>query len=216
MKSKKQQLKNWKLYAVLDNSLFPDRRKLLRKFYDLLESPVDAVQLRFKDFTEPALYRTARKMAVRAKEKNVPLIINDRPDIALFLGASGVHLGKGDIPASTARKMLGAGAIVGRTIRGLKDLEAVDTSAVDYVAIGPVYRTPLKPGLKTVPRRLLRELCSKASLPLVAIGGINKRNVRRLIAEGVRMVAFARYGITEKDTRKEIEELERIIKREIK
>jgi len=105
MRSKKQLLRIWKIYAVLDASLFPDTGKLLRKFKALLDSPVDAIQLRFKDFTDLSLYRAAEKMAALSKARHVPLIINDRPEIALSLGASGVHLGKSDISISAARRL---------------------------------------------------------------------------------------------------------------
>jgi thiamine-phosphate pyrophosphorylase len=206
MKSKKQLLKSWKVYAVLDDSLFPGGRELLKKFHDLLESPVDVVQLRFDGFSDHSL-RVAQKMAAQARRENIPLIVNDRPEIALLLGAAGVHLGKSDIPVSIARKMLGAGAIIGRTIRGPGDLRSLDVRNADYVAIGPVFYTPLKPGLKTVPRSRLRKLCGRVRMPLVAIGGINRDNVAEVIAEGIRTVAFARYGITEKNTRKKIEQL---------
>jgi len=187
--------------------LFPDRRKLLRKFYDLLESPVDVVQFRFKDFADLPFYRAVFDMVAAAKRKNIPLIINDRPEIALSLGADGVHLGKGDILVSAARKMLGPGAIIGRTIRGAVDIGSINRKEVDYVAVGPVFRTPLKPGLKAVSRSRLRELSRSVRMPLVAIGGINKDNVREVVREGIRTVAFARYGITETYTRKKIEEL---------
>ena len=207
MKSKKQLLKSWKIYAVLDGSLFPGRRELLRKFRDLLESPVDAVQLRIKGFADLSLYRAAKEMTVRAGRQNIPLIINDRPDIALSAGAAGVHLGKSDIPVPIARKILGAGAIIGRTIRSQEDLKSADIKDADYVAIGPIFHTPFKPELKTIPRSRLRELSGIVRMPLVAIGGINKDNVGEVVAEGIRTVAFARYGITEKNTRKRIEEL---------
>ncbi len=211
MTSKKRLLRSWKVYAILDDGLFPDRRQMLRKFAELLESPVDVVQLRFKDITELPVYRAAEEMAEAAREKNVPLIINDRPEMALSLGADGVHLGKCDIPASVAREMLGAEAIIGRTIRGRRDLEFIDERDVDYVAIGPVFSTPLKPDLKPVSRSRLRELCGNERFPLVAIGGINTGNAAELAARGIRTVAFARYGITGKDTRKRIEELRRIM-----
>jgi thiamine-phosphate pyrophosphorylase len=207
MISKKQLLKSWKIYAILDDGLFPDARQLLRKFSDLTESPIDVLQLRFKNLAKDSVYNAAKKIVRTAKKKNLPIIINDRPEIALALGCSGIHLGKGDISAKCARRILGKGAIIGRTIRGIKDLEFIDKKEVDYVAIGPVFRTPLKPELKKISRQRLREVQKRTQLPLVAIGGINKRNVREVAACGIKTVAFVRYGITEKDTNKRIKEL---------
>ena len=207
MRSKKQLLKNWKVYAILDEGLFADRSRVLRKFRELLESPVDVLQFRFKDLTDSFFYDAAEEMAALARKKEIPFIINDRPDVALSVRAAGVHLGKSDVPASVAREMLGPGAIIGRTIRKAEDLEFIDKKNVDYVSVGPVFRTPLKPGLKTVSRSELRELCSRVRMPLVGIGGINVSNVRKVAAQGIKTVAFARFGVTEKDTRKKIEEL---------
>ncbi|MEA3489310.1 MAG: thiamine phosphate synthase [Candidatus Omnitrophota bacterium] len=179
----------------------------MRKFRSLMKSSVDAVQLRFKDLADLSVYRTAREMADLARKTKVPLIINDRPEMALSLGASGVHLGKSDISASTARKVLGPDAIIGCTVRGFRDLDSVDKKDVDYVAVGPVFRTPLKPGVRAISRPRLRDLCENAAIPLVAIGGINIRNVGKVVSEGVKTVAFVRYGIAEKDTRRKIEKL---------
>ncbi len=210
MRSKKQLLKSWKIYAVLDDSLFPDRRRLREKFRVLLKSPVDIVQLRSRDFSDKFL-RAAKEMAAQARKGNVPLIINDRPEIALLVGAAGVHLGKSDIPVPVAREMLGPDAIIGRTVRGPGDLRSPDLKDADYVAIGPVFRTPLKPELKKVPSSRLQKLSRDVRMPLVAIGGINKDNAGKLVAEGIKTVAFARYGITERDTRKKIRQLRKIM-----
>ncbi|MGB3057773.1 MAG: thiamine phosphate synthase, partial [Candidatus Omnitrophota bacterium] len=143
--------------------------------------------------------------------KNLPVIINDRPDMVLALGCSGVHLGKGDISAGLARRILGENAIIGRTVRDIEDIRSLKKKDVDYVSIGPVYRTPLKPYLKTVSRFRLREVCEKSSLPVVAIGGINSGNARELAGCGVKTVAFVRYGIAEKNTREKIEKLRKIM-----
>jgi thiamine-phosphate pyrophosphorylase len=189
--------------------LFPDSRELIKKFKELIKSPVDAVQLRFKDLTERSLYKAAKDIVAEAKKNNIPIIINDRPEWAVSLGCSGVHLGKADISAKIARKMLGEEAIIGRTIRRAADLKKFSLSDVDYAAIGPVFYTPTKPGLEAVPRNTLREVVKKTNMPLVAIGSINKDNVRQVVKEGIRTVAFVRYGIGGRDTRKRIEELKK-------
>lgn len=208
MKLKKMPLKDWKIYAILDDGLFKDRLELLRKFYSLIESPVDVIQLRFKDFSDKGLYRIAVKISSIARNEKASLIINDRPDLALLLCADGVHLGKSDIPASLARKILGRDAIIGLTIRGYSDLKKVNAEKnIDYAAIGPVFYTPLKKELKAIPMDRLGELCKIARKPLVAIGGINKNNVSNVVSQGIKTVAFARYGITEEDTCVKIREL---------
>ncbi|MFH1798884.1 MAG: thiamine phosphate synthase [Candidatus Omnitrophota bacterium] len=207
MKSKKQLLKNWKIYVILDNSLVADKQELLKIFFNLLESPVDAIQLRFENITDFSVYRVAEKMVAKAKRKNLALIINDRPEIALSLHADGVHLGKADVSAALARKILGSGAIIGKTIRNERDFKAINKRDVDYAAIGPVFATPLKPGLKSVSSSVLQDLCRKNILPLVAIGGINDRNIDQITSRGIRTVAFARYAFARGNTKQRIEKL---------
>lgn len=207
MKSKKQLLKKWKIYAILDNSLFADKRELFKTFLTLLQSPVDAIQLRFDNITDPLVYRMTKKMAIMARRKAIALIINDRPEIALSLGADGVHLGRADVPADLARKILSPCAIIGKTIRSGRCLKAINKKSVDYAAIGPVFNTPLKPDLKAISRATIRNVCKANILPLVAIGGINDKNIRQVKACGIKTVAFTRYAITQKDTRQRIEKL---------
>jgi len=212
MKSKKRLLKSWKIYAILDESFFSDERWLLKKFRDLIESPIDVIQLRFKKLVNESFLRAAKKMTRSAKEKGIPLIINDRPDIALILGASGVHLGKGDISVRSARSLLGRRAIIGRTIRAVADLEKEQSvNDIDYVAIGPVFDTPLKPSLKRVSPERLRELSEKIKIPVIAIGGINDTNVREVLRYGISAVAFVRYAAAQKNTKDKIIKLRKIV-----
>ena len=211
MASKKRLLKDLRVYAILDDGLLARGPRLLEKFISLIDSPVDAIQLRFSDFSRPELYALAVRMNGMARARGIPLIINDRPEVALSLGASGVHLGKGDMPVGKARTLLGAGAIIGRTIREGDRIDAEELAPADYFSIGPVFRTPLKPGLSPVSGHALKKLAEEATKPLVAIGGINSGNVSRIISRGVRAVAFARYGITVKDTVRKITELREAI-----
>ena len=211
MKSKKQLLKSWKVYPILDSGLFPESKRLLNKFKILLASPVDAIQLRFKDFGDRSLYKAAEKMALLARAKRIPLIINDRPEIALSLGASGVHLGRSDLSLSAARKMLGTGGIIGCTIRGEEDMGSLVRKYADYVSVGPFFRTPLKPKIKAVPRDRIRKLVKGTRMPLVAIGGIDSSNVREVTACGISTVAFVRYAITGRNTRRKIELLKELM-----
>jgi len=213
MKSKKQLLKGWKIYAIVDENFFPDARALLRKFRDLIESPVDVIQLRYKKLFGESFWKIAKEMTRLAKTKGIPLLINDRPDIVLMMGADGVHLGKGDISVQAARNLLGPGAIIGRTIRKRTDLKKNgDIDDIDYVAIGPVFDTPLKPTLRRVSPRILRQAVEKIKIPVVAIGGINDTNVEEVLKQGIKTVAFVRYAVTQKNTKVKVEKLRKIIK----
>ncbi|MCK4852146.1 MAG: thiamine phosphate synthase [Candidatus Omnitrophica bacterium] len=214
MKSKKQLLKTWKIYPVLDNRMFPEQGRFVTKFLELIDSPVDAIQLRLKDLKDASQFRAARMMVREAGKKNIPVIMNDRPEAALALGCRGVHLGKDDIPVSIARKILGSAAMIGRTIRDKKDLFAAGSQDYDYAAVGPVFYSPVKAGLEQISFSAIREICRVSKKPVVAIGGINKDNVRAVMAEGIRTVAFMRYGVSGKNVKREIEELRKIMSTE--
>ncbi|NQT32252.1 MAG: thiamine phosphate synthase [Candidatus Omnitrophica bacterium] len=216
MKSKKQLLESWKVYPILDSGFFPDRKKLLKKFYELIESPVDVIQLRFEDFSDHALYRAAEAMVPLARKKKIPLLINDRPEIALSLGASGVHLGKGDVSARSARRLMGPDAIIGRTVRSFSDLAAINRRNADYVAIGPVFRTPIKPALRARSKSEVIELCRKAKLPVVGIGGINAGNVREVVKLGINTVAFVRYACGGNNAKKRMDALRKAMEMNVK
>ncbi|MFH1395137.1 MAG: thiamine phosphate synthase [Candidatus Omnitrophota bacterium] len=212
MKLKKQRLKSWKIYAILDESFFLNKQKLLKKFHDLIESPIDVLQFRSKNLNDFSICRLIEKMACFTKKKKIPFIINDRPEIAFSVGADGVHLGKSDVSIKIARKILGAGAIIGKTIRSYGDLLPFEDE-LDYAAVGPVFSTPLKPGLKPIPSGRLRFLAKNTNIPLVAIGGINLNNVCEIVENGLRTVAFVRYGITQKNTCEAIKNLKKSMTR---
>jgi len=211
MRSKRALLKCLRVYPVLDSSLFPDEKLFAKKFLELLESPVDAIQLRVENFDSSSFFAGMRDLVAAAWKNGVPVIINDRVEAALILGASGVHLGKADIPVHVARKILGPHRVIGRTIRNRRDLLSLKNEDVDYVSIGPVFGTPIKKELGKIPIDVVREVSRLSAKPVVAIGGINAGNVRKVMDAGVQAVAFMRYGITAKDTVKAITELRRIV-----
>ncbi len=213
MRSKNRLLKNWEIYAILDDGVFPDEVALEGKFRAIIKGGADVIQLRFKDIIQSSRQRLAARLVKEGRKHGIPVIINDRPEIALSLGAQGVHLGKGDISCGVARALLGDGAIIGRSGRCLRDIRLAEAEGSDYAAIGPVFATPLKPGIRPSTRFEMRKAVNSARIPVVAIGGINNDNVGALVKEGVRTVAFIRYGTTERATEKKIKALRRTIRR---
>ena len=113
---------------------------------DLTAAGVDIIQLREKELEAGDVIRIAEPLVAACAEASIPLIINDRPDVALATGASGVHLGQNDVPVDVARKILGSGAIVGRSTHARAEIDAElrGPAAVDYTAVGPVKETPTK------------------------------------------------------------------------
>lgn len=149
------------------------------------------VQLREKSFAGKEFYEEALKAVDLAKELGVKLIINDRVDIALAVGADGVHLGQDDLPATAARRLLGENAIIGYSTHNLDQARAALVLPIDYVAIGPIFPTTSKkdtePVLGLEGLKKVRDVLG--GTPLVAIGGITRSNAMEVLAGGADSVA---------------------------
>lgn len=146
------------------------------------------VQFRHKTAYTREVLEAARRLRDRL---TVPLIINDRVDIALALDAAGVHLGQTDLPIPIARRMLGSHKIIGGTASTLEEALQVEQEGADYLGFGHIFPTRTK--LKTTPPvglERLREVCSRLTIPVYAIGGITAANVQQVRATGVAGVAF--------------------------
>jgi thiamine-phosphate pyrophosphorylase len=149
------------------------------------------VQLREKHLPPREFYREAAEAIRIARARKVRLIINDRADIALALGADGVHLGQDDLPPAAARELLGKRALIGFSTHNLEQAIAAARLPVDYLAIGPIFRTSSKENADTPlgleGLRRVRE--ATAPVPLVAIGGITLETAREVIRAGADSVA---------------------------
>lgn len=158
---------------------------------ELAAAGVDLIQLREKDLEAGLLLRAAEPVAQACADSGVPFIVNDRPDVALVLGATGVHLGQDDLPPAAARRIVGADAIIGLSTHSSADLQAIPPE-VDYIAVGPVFETPTKPGRPAVGVELLRHAADVTSLPWFAIGGIDASNIDEVLDAGARRVVVVR------------------------
>ncbi|MFH1790675.1 MAG: thiamine phosphate synthase [Candidatus Omnitrophota bacterium] len=121
-----------------------------------------------------------------------PVFIDDRADTALACAADGVHLGKGDIPTALARRLLGRGPVIGRTVRGLREAKAAERDGADYVSIGPVFRTPYKKNIRPRGLAVVRGVVNGVRIPVVAIGGINTHNLKAVFKTGAAGAAMIR------------------------
>jgi thiamine-phosphate pyrophosphorylase len=163
---------------------------------DLRAAGVDLIQLREKNMEAGDLLRVGRPVADACRGASLSFVVNDRPDVALALDA-GVHLGQNDLPVAVARRILG-GAVIGVSThsRGEIDDAVTTTEPIDYIAVGPVYETPTKPGRPAVGLDLVRYAAQRVSLPWFAIGGIDATNVAGVIDAGARRIVVVR-AITE-------------------
>ena len=162
---------------------------------ELVHAGVGMIQLREKDLEAGDLLRLGAPLVEVCAAAGVPFIVNDRPDVALALGATGVHLGTNDLPTSVARTILG-GSIVGRSTHGREDIVEALASSPDYIAVGPVHETPTKPGRPAAGIELVRHAAEVVTIPWFAIGGIDEDNIGEVLDAGAARVVVVR-AITE-------------------
>lgn len=135
------------------------------------------VQLREKDCSSREFFELALNVKKITQKYNVPLIINDRVDIALLAKADGVHLGQSDLPCSEVRKLAGDNFIIGVSAATTEEAVKAQSDGADYLGIGAMYQTSTKTDTRPVTLEGLREICSAVNIPIVAIGGINKNTI---------------------------------------
>jgi len=190
---KKKVFDGFRLYVVTD--LRDESSDVLRKINAAYRGGADIVQLRSKVLSDAALIRLGLKIK-RIAEKNRKLFfVNDRVDLALAIGADGVHLGQEDMPVRVARKLAkqaGRKIWIGKSTHSLKQALAAVSEGSDYVGVGPVFKTPTKPNAKSVGLRFVRQAATKIRIPWVAIGGIDLGNMDAVIRAGATRIAVVR------------------------
>lgn len=178
------------LYIITDKKLI-ERENFLDAVESALKGGANIVQLREKDTDADEILALGKKLLVITKKYNVPLIINDYPEIAHDIGADGVHLGKNDPDIKTARDILGTDKIIGVSCYNQIDrgISAVSDGA-DYLVFGTPYYTPTKPNREPTSIETLVEAREKfPDIPIFAIGGINESNAEAIINTGVDGIA---------------------------
>lgn len=188
------------LYAVTDRSWLSGRT-LYEQVEEALQGGVTMVQLREKKLTEREFLKEAVKMKELCARYHVPLIINDRVDIALMADADGVHIGQKDLDLCIARAMLGPDKIIGVSARTVQQAKLACEQGADYLGVGAVFPTGTKQDAEVIPYERLKEVCEAASIPAVAIGGITKNNLNGLIGSGISGIAVVSAVFAQQDIR---------------
>lgn len=190
-RSKRRPCRSWRLYVIADRSAAKEK-PLTEQVRLALEGGADVIQLRDKKASDLELLATARALLEITKPKGIPLIINDRVQVARDSGADGVHLGQEDGSLEEARVVLGDQAIIGRSTHNQAQALAAETEGFDYIGVGPVFSTPTKPTTVPVGLDLVRFAAENIRIPFVAIGGIDLRNVEEVRRAGAKTVAVVR------------------------
>ncbi len=176
------------LYVILDREAARGR-DLLRLLDAVLAGGCRMVQLREKHMPPAELYPLAGALSERCRRAAAVFIINDRADLALALGADGLHVGQDDLPAAAARRLLPPGTILGVSTHDPRQARRALADGADYIAVGSIFPTDTKAGFQLVGPDLLRSLRREIPVPLVGIGGITADSVDQVIAAGADGVA---------------------------
>ncbi|EKM33842.1 MULTISPECIES: thiamine phosphate synthase [Vibrio] len=179
----------YRLYLVTDDQ--QDLATLKRVVRKAVEGGVTMVQVREKHGDVRAFIERAQAVKDILKDTDVPLIVNDRVDVALAVDADGVHLGQSDMPAIIARELIGPNKILGLSIENEEQLAEADSLPIDYIGLSAIFATPTKTNTKKHwGIDGLKMALETTSLPIVAIGGINESNIPQLSATGVHGLAL--------------------------
>lgn len=164
------------LYFITDSTLYSEEEFLFR-VEKALKGGVTLVQLREKDRTTREYISLAEKVHRCTKAYNVPLIIDDRVDVALSVDAEGVHVGQSDMPVFLARKLMGEEKIVGATAKTVMQAAEAFEQGADYLGVGAIYPTTTKVKTVLTSTQTLCDICNAVDIPVNAIGGLNKDNI---------------------------------------
>jgi len=230
-------LQDVELYVILSPRSDIDYLKMAEQ---VILGGADMVQFRVKDWMDKKTIEIGKKLRQITSSHKVAMVVNDRLDVAIALGADGIHLGQQDMPLALARRLLrweAAGAsiyergqkrkpekgatlpvvrpvtrFIGVSTHSLKEAVEAEREGADYVSIGPTFYTASKPDLKPIGLNPIRQARKKVKIPFFAIGGIDQENVGDVIRAGAERVAVIHAVCSAKSVRKAAEEMKRRIK----
>ncbi len=188
--NRRERLARARLYLCTDGRGGGDT---LDAFLDaVLANGVDVVQLREKNMEAREQLKLAERFRAAADRHGALFIVNDRADLALAAGADGVHLGQDDLPPDDARAIVGDDLLIGRSTHALHQIEHANAEPVDYMAVGPVFETPTKPGRAPTGTALIDDASRTARKPWFAIGGLDAHNLREVTQRGATRIVVVR------------------------
>ena len=194
------------LYFITDSTGFSEE-EFLGRTEAALRGGVTFLQIREKEKTTREYLSLARKVHDLTRKYNVPLIIDDRLDIALAMDAEGVHLGKSDMPIDLARKILGPDKIIGATAKTVPQALEAWQQGADYLGVGAIYPTTTKVKTVLTSTDTLRDICNAVPIPVNAIGGLNRDNIDILTHIPIAGICVVSAIMKAADPKKSAEEL---------
>lgn len=200
---------DYSIYLVTDDGCLQGRA-LIDCVREALEGGVTLVQYRAKTASSAEMYNEALQLKALCDSFNVPLIINDRLDIAMAVGAAGVHLGQDDLPCAAARRILGEDYLIGVSAHNPAEARAALLCGADYLGCGAVFGTATKADVQKLGTDGLAAICKAKGLPVVGIGGVTADNYREVRAAGADGAAIVSGILAQPDIRTTVEAIARV------
>lgn len=200
---------NYTLYICTDRTLMSSLT-IEASVEQAILGGADVIQLRDKHASARELYNMACSVKKVTDTYHVPLIINDRVDIAAAVDAAGVHLGQSDMPVLAARGILGPNKIIGVSAATVAEAQLAEAQGADYLGIGAIYTTVTKQNTRPVTLPLLKEIKQSVGIPMVAIGGIHADNAAEVAATGVDGIAVVSAVVAQPDIAEAARNMKRI------
>jgi len=196
---------NLSLYLVTDEN--DDVEKFLKTIEDAINGGVSVVQIREKTKDTLDFYNLALKVKEITAKYNVPLIINDRVDVALAIDADGVHIGPSDMPCDVTCKLVGPNKIVGVSAATIDEAKKAEKDGADYIGTGAVFPTATKEDAPKITKNDLKEIVESINIPVVAIGGITLDNASELTDTGIKGLSVVSAIMSSDNPRESAEKL---------
>jgi thiamine-phosphate pyrophosphorylase len=191
-------LSRCRLYGILDLA-YVDAGSARKVIDEMMDGGVDLIQLRAKAQPAAQIAALAAELHSATRERAVPLIINDHPEIARIVPAEGVHVGQDDVPIAEARESAGAHCVVGKSTHSVDQAIRAFDEGADYIGFGPIFATPTKPDYPPIGLDEIRKVHDAVRIPIFCIGGIKLENLSGVLAAGGRRVVIVSGLLQAKD-----------------
>lgn len=201
---------DYSLYLCTDRSLM-SCKTIEESVEQAIAGGVTVVQLREKDCSTREFYELAKRVQQITRPNRIPLIINDRIDIAMAVGAEGIHIGQSDMPATVARKIVGPDMIIGVSASNYGEAKQAVQDGADYLGVGAMFATGTKTDAVITPFEDLRQIRKDFDIPIVVIGGINERTIPQFSNMGIDGYAVVSAIVAQPDIKKAAEKLRGLI-----
>jgi len=203
------------LYAVTDRA-WVGKRTLCEQVECAIRGGATCIQLREKELGSDEFLEEAFQLKKLCEKYHVPFIVNDNPEVAVKCGADGIHVGQQDMNARDVRRLVGDKMIIGVSVQTVEQAIEAERAGADYLGVGAVFPTATKPDASEVSYETLRSICEAVSIPVVAIGGINKGNILELSGSGIDGIALVSAIFTADDITEECRELRSLSEKMVK